>query len=144
MHIFKQVEPCKAYLKELRSMGSSIGLVPTMGALHEGHLSLVRRSKSENTITLCSIFVNPAQFNNPADLKNYPRTLDQDLAMLKGAECEAVFCPDAGEMYPTATQVTFDFGDLGRVLEGEFRPGHFSGVALVVSKLLHIIEPVRA
>ncbi len=144
MHIFSQIGHVKAYLKEQRSSQSSIGLVPTMGALHAGHMSLIRASKSENTRTICSIYVNPAQFNNAEDLNKYPRTPDEDIRLLREAGCDAVFRPGDQDMYSYNHPLTFDFGALDKILEGEFRPGHFSGVALVVSKLFHIIQPDHA
>ena len=144
MHIFKGIGPLKAHLKLQISPETSIGLVPTMGALHNGHLSLIKTSKKENTLTICSVYVNPTQFNNPADLEKYPRTIENDFRLLKEADCDIVFCPDSSEMYPEPSQIKFDFGSLDKILEGEFRPGHFSGVALVVSKLFHIIQPDRA
>jgi pantoate--beta-alanine ligase len=142
MQIFKEIKPLKAFLSQKGN--SSIGLVPTMGALHAGHLSLIKASKSENQLTVCSIFVNPAQFNNSKDLEKYPRTLEQDLAMLQQAGCDVVFAPEAKEMYEQTPTIKFDFGDLDKILEGKFRPGHFSGVALVVSKFFHIINPTIA
>jgi len=119
-------------------------MVPTMGALHAGHLSLVGASKAENQLTLCSIFVNPTQFNNANDLEKYPRSLDRDLSLLKQAGCDVVFAPESVEMYQTASSIKFDFGQLDKILEGKYRPGHFSGVALVVSKLFHIVQPTIA
>jgi pantoate--beta-alanine ligase len=115
-----------------------------MGALHDGHISLVEASKKHNDVTVCSIFVNPTQFNNPSDLQKYPRTLDQDTEQLKKVECEVIFCPEVAEIYPNPSVVRFDFGTLDKVMEGQFRPGHFSGVAQVVSKLFHIVEPHNA
>jgi pantoate--beta-alanine ligase len=115
-----------------------------MGALHEGHLTLLKQARSENDVTVCSIYVNPTQFNNPEDLANYPRTLEQDAQQLRSIGCDAVFAPESAEMYNTPNVVRFDFGHLDKVMEGAFRPGHFSGVALVVSKLFHIVEPHRA
>jgi len=144
MDIFKEIKPLKAFLESVRRDSESLGFVPTMGALHEGHLSLIRASKRENAKTICSIYVNPAQFNNPNDLAKYPKTLDRDIELLKNIGCEILFCPDSKEMYSTAPSLTFDFGSLDKVLEGEFRPGHFSGVALVISKLFHIVNPHRA
>lgn len=134
----------KAYLKQERSRLSSIGFVPTMGALHPGHISLIQASKRDNAITVCSIYINPTQFSNPSDLARYPRTLDQDILLLQGAACDAVFCPDNITMYPAPSVMTFDFGPVDKILEGEFRPGHYSGVALVVSKLFNMIQPDRA
>lgn len=123
---------------------SSIGLVPTMGALHTGHINLVKRSVNENNITVCSIFVNPTQFNNATDLLKYPRTLEQDCKMLEEAGCDVVFAPEAPEMYPQYPSLKINFGRLEQILEGEFRPGHFNGVGIVVSKLFNIIKPNRA
>ena len=112
-----------------------------MGALHEGHLELIRNSQNDNQVTICSIFVNPSQFNNPTDLQKYPRTLDADTALLQKTGCDALFCPEVETMYESPGILHFDFGPLDKVMEGEFRPGHFSGVALVVSKLFHVVEP---
>lgn len=124
-----------------RESGRTIGLVPTMGALHQGHLSLVNQSKRSSEITVVSIFVNPTQFNNAADLERYPRTLDKDLALLEAAGVDYVFAPDVEEMYPEPTALTFNFGNLESTLEGQFRPGHFSGVGIIVSKLFHVVQP---
>lgn len=140
MHVFQEIKPLKAFLKDKWNT-ISIGLVPTMGALHAGHLSLIKASKSENQLTLCSIFVNPAQFNNARDLEKYPRRLEQDLNLLEQAGCDVVFTPERTEMYRAVSTIKFDFGPLDKILEGKFRPGHFSGVALVVSKLFHIVQP---
>jgi pantoate--beta-alanine ligase len=123
------------------AFSDSVGFVPTMGALHEGHLSLIRKSKKENKITVCSIFVNPIQFNNQADFDKYPNTLEQDLKLLEAEGCDLVFVPSSSEMYPTKPSTKFDFGALEHVMEGAFRPGHFSGVAIVVSKLFNIVRP---
>ncbi len=141
MQIFKNIFETKAYLK---SQTGSIGFVPTMGALHEGHISLINRAKSENELVVCSIFVNPTQFNNPDDLAKYPRTLERDCEMLEKAGCDVVFVPDANEMYPEPPQLKLHFGNLEQVMEGQFRPGHFNGVGIVVAKLFHIAEPTRA
>ena len=122
----------------------AVGFVPTMGALHEGHLSLVRRAKAENDMAVASIFVNPTQFNNPDDLAKYPRTLEADLDQLEKAGCDVVFVPSVKEMYPAPTVLKMDFGRLEQILEGAFRPGHFNGVGIVVSKLFHIVRPQRA
>jgi len=115
-----------------------------MGALHEGHLSLVRRAKEENDLVVVSVFVNPTQFNDPNDLKNYPRNLDADLALLATLSCNYVFSPEVSEIYPEPDTRRFDFGMLENVMEGQFRPGHFNGVAQVVSKLFSIVEPDKA
>lgn len=141
MQIFKEIGPLKAFLGEKRSQGQTVGFVATMGALHEGHLELIRNSQKHNSTTICSIFINPSQFNNLADLQKYPRTLDTDIAQLQKVGCDALFCPEVETMYDKNSFVRFDFGHLDKVMEGEFRPGHFSGVALVVSKLFHIVEP---
>lgn len=141
MQIFKEIGPLRAFLVEKRSQAKTVGFVATMGALHEGHLELIRNSQNDNSITICSIFVNPSQFNNPLDLQKYPRTLDADIALLQKVGCNAIFCPEVPTMYDNQSTVRFDFGHLDKVMEGEFRPGHFSGVALAVSKLFHIVEP---
>lgn len=121
-----------------------IGLIPTMGALHEGHLDLVRRSLQKTDVSIVSIFVNPIQFNNPEDFAKYPATLDQDLEKLRNLGVQYVFVPNVKSIYESLPQLKMDFGDLERVLEGEFRPGHFNGVGIVVSKLFHLIRPHHA
>ena len=144
MQIFNEIEPMRAFLGKFKRDAGTIGFVPTMGALHPGHLSLVKTSQSENSITVCSIYVNPTQFNNADDLAKYPRKIDNDIALLKEANCDVLFCPGNEVMYESGNQIRFDFGSLDSVLEGRFRPGHFSGVALVVSKLFHIVNPDKA
>jgi pantoate--beta-alanine ligase len=144
MKILKEIGSLRAYLKQFRQPTHSIGFVPTMGALHAGHLALVNASRKECSHTVCSIYVNPAQFNNPDDLAKYPNTLDKDMELLEKAGCDVLFCPSHAEMYPHQDHIRFDFGLLDKTLEGEFRPGHFSGVALVVSKLLNIAQPDKA
>lgn len=141
MEIFTQIEPLRAYLKNQRKRKLSIGLVPTMGALHQGHLTLINASKAENDLTVCSIYVNPTQFNNATDLAKYPRLLEKDSVMLEESGCDVLFAPDNEEMYASPSSIKIDFGDLDKVLEGQFRPGHFSGVGLVVSKLFNIVQP---
>jgi pantoate--beta-alanine ligase len=141
--IDKNIE-CRKYLDDIRKSGKSIGFVPTMGALHAGHIDLVKRSVQENDITACSIFVNPIQFNNKEDLAKYPRTIDDDLRMLEEAGCNLVFVPSVEEMYPGPVNEKYDFGDLEKVMEGAHRPGHFNGVAIVVKKLFDIFQPDRA
>lgn len=141
MEIFREIKALRAYLGHRKKQTDTIGFVPTMGALHQGHLSLIAQSKAENRITVCSIFVNPTQFNNPADLEKYPRDLDRDIQLLREANCDVLFVPDVKEMYAQKNSVKIDFGYLDKILEGEFRPGHFSGVALVVSKLFNIVQP---
>ncbi|HEX6891655.1 MAG TPA: pantoate--beta-alanine ligase [Chryseolinea sp.] len=144
MEIFKQIAPLRTYLDHARKSEKSIGLVPTMGALHQGHISLVQKSKSQNSITVATIYVNPTQFNNPNDLQKYPKTPEKDLEMLRNGGCDVVFFPDDQEMYADTPLLKFDFGHLDKVMEGEFRPGHFSGVALIVSKLFNIVQPDSA
>jgi pantoate--beta-alanine ligase len=144
MQIFHTISTLQNFLKSQRLHGHSVGFVPTMGALHKGHLSLIETSKSQNSITVCSIFVNPTQFNNAHDLAVYPRTLEADCEMLASVGCDAVFAPSAEEMYPNLPNLKFDFGDLERVMEGQFRPGHFNGVGIVVSKLFNIVQPDAA
>ncbi|AHM60462.1 pantothenate synthetase [Flammeovirgaceae bacterium 311] len=141
MLVFRKKEALRQHLQEHRLQNTSIGFVPTMGALHQGHLSLIRKSLALTGYTVCSIFVNPAQFNNPEDLKKYPRMPEQDIALLEKAGCHALFLPETEEIYPNPPLVQFSFGALEQVMEGYYRPGHFSGVALVVSKFLHIVEP---
>ena len=144
MEVIKQVSTIRKKMQSLRCSGKRIGFVPTMGALHEGHLQLLRASASENDITVCSIFVNPTQFNNPEDYKLYPRTSEQDIALLQSVNCDYLFLPDAQEVYTQQTLLQFSFGALEAVMEGEHRPGHFNGVATIVSKLFHYIAPHRA
>jgi len=128
-------------LNTRRHAGFSVGFVPTMGALHEGHLSLVKRAKTENDLAVVSIFVNPIQFNNPSDLEKYPRDLNRDLDLLSPllSDHDLVFAPTVEEMYPVADERTFAFGDMGSVMEGAFRPGHFNGVAIVVDRLFSMV-----
>lgn len=144
MEIFKQIAPLKAFLRDLKCRGKSVGLVPTMGALHDGHISLINASRSQNDITVSSIFVNPIQFNNQNDLIKYPRTLETDTGLLESVGCDVLFSPENQEMYPIESVLKLDFGHLDKVMEGKFRPGHFSGVGLVVSKLFNIVEPDQA
>ncbi len=141
MQIFTKIEALKAYLRQKRANKQTIGLVPTMGALHAGHLFLVESSKAENQVTVGTVYVNPTQFNNASDLDKYPRSIESDMALLEKGGCDALFYPDNQEMYAKTSTVKIEFGDLDRVLEGKFRPGHFSGVALVVSKLFNIVQP---
>lgn len=144
MQVFHTIHDIRKALKQYQEEGKSIGFIPTMGALHQGHISLIQRSTQQNDITVCSIFVNPIQFNNPNDLTSYPRKLNEDAGMLSEAGCDFIFAPEVDEMYPEPDQTIFDFGNLDKVMEGAFRPGHFRGVAIVVNKLLHIIAPQRA
>jgi len=146
MRIFKTIGSTRNHVHSLFGRHLRVGFVPTMGALHEGHLSLVRRAASENDRVAVSIFVNPIQFNNPVDLENYPRNISADIELLKPLlqDDDFVFAPSAAEMYPTKETHLYDFGSLADVMEGRFRPGHFNGVGVVVNKLLRIIEPDRA
>lgn len=144
MDIFREIKPLRAFLREKNKAGFHVGFVPTMGALHAGHLSLIEAAKSKGCFTVCSVFVNPTQFTNAEDLKKYPRTLEADIAMLEKAACDVLFLPCVEEMYSSVGITTFSFGHLDKTMEGKFRPGHFSGVALVVSKLFHIVEPAHA
>ena len=129
-----------------REKGSSIGFVPTMGALHKGHLSLIRRAKAENDFVVCSIFVNPIQFNNKEDLEKYPRTFDADYKLLEEAGCDLIFAPAVDEIYPNNNEPlpVYDLNGLDKPMEGMFRPGHFQGVCVVVHKFFNIINPTRA
>lgn len=120
------------------------GFVPTMGALHPGHLALISASQENHPFTVCSVFVNPTQFNNAEDFANYPRNIQRDVVLLEQAGCDVLFYPDEAEMHSGSRYLKFDFGHLDKVMEGKFRPGHFSGVAQVVSKLFHIVEPDTA
>lgn len=134
----------KSYLNTQRDCARSVGFVPTMGALHQGHTELMRTARQHNDVVVVSIFVNPTQFNNPNDLRNYPRTLDQDLLKCEQVGVDLVFVPTVKEMYPQADTRKFDFGHLDKVMEGKHRPGHFNGVAQVVSKLFDAVNPTRA
>ena len=123
----------------------SIGFVPTMGALHDGHASLLKKSLSQNALCICSIFVNPTQFNNKTDFKNYPNRLDKDIKLLRAIGCDVAFTPSKEAIYPNSfTSEVFNFGSLDKVMEGKSRPGHFNGVAMVVSRLFEIIKPKKA
>ncbi len=144
MQVFREIKALQAYLEIKKCEGATIGLVPTMGALHDGHLSLVKKSIQDNHITVTSIFVNPVQFNNPDDLIRYPGTLEEDLTLLGEVGDHVVFYPEQQEMYADKPVVSMDFGELERRMEGEFRPGHFNGVGIVVAKLLGIAKPHKA
>ena len=130
-------------IDQWREKGLTVGFVPTMGALHEGHLSLVIEAKEQSDIVVVSIFVNPTQFNNPDDLKSYPSNMIRDLKMLEGM-CELIFAPSVKEMYPEEDKRQFDFGGLETVMEGKYRPGHFNGVAQIVSRLFEYVKPDKA
>ena len=144
MKLFKKIKDLQIAINSDRDHGMSIGFVPTMGALHQGHLSLVERAAFDNDRVVVSIFVNPNQFNDPNDLKNYPRSLEKDIALLSSLSCDYIFSPEVDEVYPEPDTRKFDFGSLETVMEGQFRPGHFNGVAQVVSKLFDIVKPDKA
>ena len=144
MEVLHTISDTRARVKEAKKAGKTVGFVPTMGALHAGHISLIEKCRAENDLVVCSIFVNPTQFDNPEDLKKYPRTLEADCELLETASCDVVFAPSADEMYVHLPQITLDFGNLEEVMEGRFRKGHFNGVGIVVSKLFHIVQPDRA
>lgn len=144
MIVYRTKKDLAGHLDALRNAGKSVGFVPTMGALHQGHTSLVEKAAVENNITIVSIFVNPAQFNDPSDLEAYPRTLDHDLELLQSLNADLVFIPTVKEMYPEEDKRLFDFGNLDKVMEGKHRKGHFTGVAQIVSKLFLAVLPNRA
>jgi pantoate--beta-alanine ligase len=144
MKIINTVNELKFVLNNYRAENKTIGLVPTMGALHEGHISLVQRSVEENDVTVVSIFVNPTQFNDKKDLEKYPRTLDADCALLEANNTTIVFAPTVQEVYPEPDTRTFSYPPTDTVMEGAFRPGHFNGVCQIVSKLFMYVEPDKA
>jgi pantoate--beta-alanine ligase len=144
MKVFDKIVGLQNQLFEDRKKGKQIGLVPTMGALHEGHASLVSRSVRENDVTVVSVFVNPTQFNDKNDLKNYPRTLDADCKLLEECGADYVLAPSVEEMYPTPDTRQFEYPPVSTVMEGAHRPGHFNGVCQVVSRLFYIVKPDRA
>ena len=141
MILFKKAADINAYVVKNKDAGKNIGFVPTMGALHQGHTSLIQASKQADSISVCSIFVNPAQFNDAKDFHNYPSTMEQDIDALEKAGCDVLFLPSVAEIYPDGmvNVQTYDLGYLETVLEGKYRPGHFQGVCLVVHRLLNII-----
>ncbi|ABG61067.1 pantoate--beta-alanine ligase [Cytophaga hutchinsonii] len=138
------IQQLRLHLAEEKRKNHSVGFVPTMGALHRGHISLIKQAKAENTVCVASIFVNPLQFNNPEDFNKYPIQRESDMKLMSEAGCDILFMPDVAEFYPTRPNMKIDIGLLDQILEGAHRPGHFSGVAIVVSKLFHIIEPGKA
>ena len=141
MKVFSKISDTTTFLQEQKSNGKTIGFVPTMGALHEGHLALMRQAKAENDLLVVSIFVNPIQFNKSSDLEKYPRNLEHDKQLLEKVDCDILFAPTVEEMYPEPVNKEYDFGELGNVMEGANRPGHFNGVAIVVNKLFEITVP---
>jgi pantoate--beta-alanine ligase len=144
MNIVHTIQELQAKLMALKEAGKSIGLVPTMGALHAGHASLVERSVAENDVTVVSIFVNPTQFNDKNDLAKYPRTLEADCELLQAVGASIVFAPSVEEVYPEPDTRSFSYAPLDTVMEGAFRPGHFNGVCQIVSKLFDMVMPHRA
>ena len=145
MKVVHTIAQLQAELQQLRSQkGTTVGLVPTMGALHEGHASLVKRSVEENDATVVSIFLNPTQFNDKTDLAKYPRTLEADCRLLQQVGATIAFAPSVEEIYPEPDTRVFDLGNVAEVMEGAMRPGHFNGVAQIVSKLFMFVEPDRA
>lgn len=144
MQVLSTKNELVSLIDDLKKKGKKIGLVPTMGALHEGHLSLVKECKKRSDITVVSIFVNPTQFNDPEDLKRYPRTLEKDIALLKATGCDLVFTPSVEEIYPEPDIRKFDFGYVESIMEGAKRPGHFNGVGQVVSRLFDLVRPEKA
>lgn len=144
MQIIKYIRDLQTILNVKREEGLKIGFVPTMGALHEGHLSLVKIAGEQVNFVVVSIFVNPTQFNDQADLDRYPRDLQKDVALLATSACQLIFAPEPEEIYPEPDTRQFNFGPLEQVMEGKFRPGHFNGVAQVVSRLFDIVQPDKA
>ena len=165
MQVFTTINEVKNCLISFKKEGKTIGFVPTMGALHRGHISLLERAKKENDVCVASIFVNPLQFNDKKDLEKYPKTLEKDSKMLKSAHCDVLFAPSSEEIYPPSpfhplsdsqetekgrkgeserSPLKFDLGNLDKIMEGKYRPGHFQGVCVVVKKLFDIIEPTKA
>lgn len=144
MKIIRTVGDLRKYVVDAHDSGKSIGLVPTMGALHAGHMSLMHKARKENNVVVASVFVNPTQFNNAQDLKTYPRTESADVALLEDAGVDAAFIPSVEEVYPEPDTRVFDLGKVAEVMEGKMRPGHFNGVAQIVSKLFGWVSPDRA
>lgn len=144
MEVVTKIADLQKKIAEIRTNGGTVGLVPTMGALHNGHLELVKRCVAENSICVVSVFVNPTQFNDKNDLLHYPRTLDADCKLLESAGCAIAFAPEVEEMYPVEDTRVFNLGAVAEVMEGKYRPGHFNGVAQIVSKLFDAVQPDRA
>lgn len=144
MKVIRTVEELKSVVGALKAEGKSVGLVPTMGALHDGHVSLMEKARGDNDDVVVSVFVNPTQFNNPDDLRTYPRTEEADCARMRDAGVDIAFIPSVEEIYPEPDNRVFDLGKVAEVMEGAMRPGHFNGVAQIVSKLFRMVEPTRA
>ncbi|WP_373497641.1 pantoate--beta-alanine ligase [Aquiflexum sp.] len=141
MKLLRTKQEVHHHLEISRINNTTIGFVPTMGALHDGHMDLVKKAKENSGVVIVSIFVNPTQFNNKKDFENYPKTLNKDLELLDKSGVDFVFVPSNQEIYPSVPSLIIDFGSIDKVLEGAFRPGHFNGVGIVVSKLLNIVKP---
>ncbi|WP_205511119.1 pantoate--beta-alanine ligase [Longitalea arenae] len=143
MIIFKYAGALARYIHQQKNAGKQTGFVPTMGALHDGHIALIDRSKKDTDLTVCSIFVNPTQFNNPVDYQKYPNTIEKDIMKLEAAGCDVLFLPAIAEMYPNGTSglEQYDLGYLETLLEGKYRPGHFQGVCQVMNRLLTMVQP---
>jgi len=144
LRTFTKTKEIAEYLLQLRNEGKTTGFVPTMGALHQGHLSLIKQAQQGNDVVICSIFVNPTQFNDPADLEKYPRPIADDMRKLEQAGCDILFNPGVNEIYADNEQWHLNIGELEHLLEGEFRPGHYQGVTQVVYKLFNIVKPDTA
>ena len=144
MKIFTTKKTLGQYLQQNRDLNKTIGFVPTMGALHAGHLSLIEQAKQTNNLVVCSIFVNPSQFNDPKDLEKYPRTIEADTAMLEQVSCDVLFYPAVSEIYDDNEQWHLNIGEMEHLLEGKYRPGHYQGVTQVVYKLFNIVKPDTA
>ena len=144
MKKIENINELTQYIEALKQEGKTIGLVPTMGALHDGHMSLIKRAKEENDIVVSSVFVNPIQFNNKEDLDKYPRDIEKDSILLEENGCDILFCPKAEEVYAEEVTESFSFGALEQVMEGKQRPGHFNGVAIIVSRLFNWARPNKA
>jgi len=144
MKVFEKEVELKHFIAEQKANAKTVGFVPTMGALHLGHISLINAAKKQNDLVVASIFVNPEQFNNANDLSKYPRTPEADNALLENVGCDVLFIPSVKEIYPEKDNTVFDLGGLDTLMEGKFRPGHFNGVAMVVKRLFEIVEPDNA
>lgn len=144
MEVFEKAAELDKFLENERKKGRTIGFVPTMGALHQGHVSLVEKAKQENELVVASIFVNPTQFNNSSDLATYPRTPEKDKELLDKSGCDVLFFPSVEEVYPEKDDTVFDLGGLDKLMEGKFRPGHFNGVAMVVKRFFELVKPHHA
>ncbi|WP_428328350.1 pantoate--beta-alanine ligase [Mucilaginibacter sp.] len=144
MKIFTTKQALQQYLAQIKAAGKTIGFVPTMGALHLGHLSLIEQAQQQNDVIVCSIFVNPSQFNDPKDLEKYPRTIEADTRLLEQVNCDVLFNPEVNEMYDGNEHWHLNMGELERLLEGKFRPGHYQGVTQIVYKLFNIVNPDTA